>query len=346
MRRLAWLLPLVGGCFTFEDPSTVKDLRLLAMAADPSEVILDPTAPAVPVITMSALVVDPAGGGRPISYEARACPNDPSAPSAPGAGAEASGNFPGGGARNSVGSTRCIDGPNTWPLPAPVAATEGTSFTMQLTPEQLAAAFRADVFPGLSGKLHGGFDLGLPINVELVATAGSERAVAIKRVIFWPGPLGQGHHPNRNPVITELRSYPDRDLDTLAPIGAVETLAADAAFPVRAGQKVWLEPVGAIAEPYVTAVVDRFTDQAQPHEVPAETLRYQFFATAGTFVPRETTSELPFGAKQYPRVPVEARYEPPAVDGAGPREVTIWIVVRDERGGASWIKRRLLLRAD
>jgi hypothetical protein len=104
-----------------------------------------------------------------------------------------------------------------------------------------------------------------------------------------------------------------------------------------------------VAEPYLTAVVDRFSDEAQPHAVPAETLRYQFFATAGKFVPGETTSELPFGARKYPRVPVEARYEPPAVEdnaGGAPREVTIWIVVRDERGGASWIERRLLVRAD
>jgi hypothetical protein len=50
-------------------------------------------------------------------------------------------------------------------------------------------------------------------------------------------------------------------------------------------------------------------------------------------------------------VPLEGRYHPPAADtlvadgsGGRSREVRIWIVARDERGGASWVERRLLVR--
>jgi hypothetical protein len=206
------------------------------------------------------------------------------------------------------------------------------------------------VFPGLLGKPHGGSDLGLPIVVELAVDAGAERVVAIKRVLFWRQRLAEDQRPNRNPVIAELRGYTDRDPTTLLPTSPSEPLLPEMPRTVFVDEPVWIEPAGAEAEPYLTSVIDRFTDEAHPHPVPAETLRYQFFATAGQFGPWETTSELPFGATPGSRVPVEGRYEPPkaetlVADGSGKRsrEVTIWIVARDERGGASWTRRRLLV---
>ena len=38
------------------------------------------------------------------------------------------------------------------------------------------------------------------------------------------------------------------------------------------------------------------------------------------------------------RLHIESKYKPEA---GGPSDVTIWIVVRDERGGASWVTRTL-----
>jgi hypothetical protein len=348
MRRLALVLLL--GCTEFDHPSTVKDLRVLAVAAEPSEVILDGSG-AVPPIAMTALVVDPAG--RPIELAVRACANDPRAPSAPGAGMEASGNYPAGGARSSVGSARCPgDGATSWSMPVAVTAgPAGLGFTLQLSAEQLRAAFQADLFPGPLGKPHGGFDLGLPITVELAASAGPEQAVAIKRVIFWPQRLRDDQRPNRNPAIAEVTTYAERDPQTLLPVGARQVLAPDAPATVFVDEKPWIEPAGAEAEPYLTTVVDRYTDEVSVHEVPAETLRFQFFASAGKFDPWETSSELPFGATPGSRVPLEAQYHPPPADTLVPdgsghrsREVRVWIVARDERGGASWVERRLLVR--
>jgi hypothetical protein len=345
MRRWWWVL-LLAGCKEFDDPSTVKDLRLLAVAAQPSEVILDGTGD-VPELSFRTLLVDPAGGGRAVSYGLRACANDPRAPNAPGSGAEASGNYPAGGARSTVGSALCPpDGPTSWTLPAPAA---DASFTVRFTAAQLTAAFAADVFLGPTGQPHGGRDLGLPISLELTATAGPESVSAIKRVIFWERPLGADQRPNQNPIIAEVRGYADRDPVTLLPTGPTVALDPDAPQPVVVGQPIWIEPVGAQAEPYLTTVLDRQSDQAVVHEVPAETLHYQFYATLGKFVPNETASELPFGVQRGARVPVEARYQPPAlaalpVDPASGQRaalVVIWIVVRDERGGASWVERRL-----
>lgn len=350
MRRW-WLLALALACKEFDDPSTVKDLRVLAMAAEPSEVILDGAT--IPEIALHALVVDPAGAGRPVAFTARACANDPRAPNAPGAGAEASGNYPAGGARSTVGSALCPpDGPTSWTLPPPAAIADGAQLTLRLSVDQLTAAFMADVFAGPSGRLHGGLDLGLPITVELTANAGSESTAAIKRVIFWRQSLRADQRANSNPVITDVRSFADRDRITLEPIGPVATIAADVPVAVTTDHPIWIQPAGAQAEPYLTTVLDRETDQAVVHEVPAETLRFQFYATAGKFVPNETASELPFGARMGARVPLEARYEPPVADTLSPdatgrraTEVRIWIVVRDERGGASWIERRLHVSA-
>jgi hypothetical protein len=144
-------LVLALGCTEFDHPSTVKDLRILAVAAEPSEVILD-AGGTIPPVVFTALVVDPAG--RTLDFSVRACANDPRAPSAPGAGAEASGNYPAGGARSTVGSARCPgDGATSWSMPVPVTSgPAGFTFTVQLTAPQLTAAFQADVFPARSAS--------------------------------------------------------------------------------------------------------------------------------------------------------------------------------------------------
>jgi hypothetical protein len=337
-------LLLLGACDELDHPSHVHDLRLLAIAAEPPEVILDPSTVAVPEIEVRPLIADPVGGGRPVTFSVRACGNDPFAPSAPGAGTEGASNYPAGGARSTVGSARCPpDGPTSWSLAPDVAA--GGSVRVTFTPEQIAAAFAADLFPGHLGQLHGGFDLGLPIALELTARAGSETAVGIKRVIFWPAPLRPDHRPNRNPRIGTVRLFFERDPISLDPAGLVEQLPPDSPRAVIADQTFWLEPTEVEAEPYVTAVIDRYTDQVRTQDVSAETLRYAFFATAGKFEPAETGSDRPFGAAAAERPHVESKYLPPpaAELAAGPLEVTVWIVVRDERGGSSWVERRLLV---
>jgi hypothetical protein len=349
------LLLGAGGCEEFDDPSTIKDLRLLAASLEPAEIIRDPSAPDAPLPTfrLSPLLVDgPRGAAerRPISFALRACANNPLAPSAPGAGGEAAGNYPAGGARSSVGSARCpAESAVSWtlpvtPAPAPLASPDAPSFLVSLTPEQIAAAFVVDRFPGhLPGHTHGGFDLGLPIAFEITAQAGDEVVTGVKRLIVWPGPITPDHHANQNPRIDQLLGYHERDGATLLPVGPPAVLASETPAAVAAGGGIWIQPEGAIAEPYVTAVIDRYSDTVHPDAVPAETLRYSFYATAGKFEPRETTSELAFGTTAAGgRVPIEARYLAPAtVSGLQP--VRIIVVVRDERGGTSWIERPLVV---
>jgi hypothetical protein len=354
MRRWSLMVALVAlGCQEFQDPSTVIDLRLLAAQLDPPEVIQDPAASAAVAVTFTPLLLDPRGEGRAVAYTLRACANDPTAPSAPGAGAQASGNYPAGGARSSVGSARCpADGPTSWTLPVepPLGAPGAARIPVTLTSEQITAAFAADVFLGHLKQAHGGFDLGLPIDFELTATAGGESVVGLKRLVIWPAPLSPEHRANQNPMVTEVLAYADRDPVSTLPRGPVTVVGADP-LVVRAGARVWLEPRGALAEPYLTTIVDRLTDKTTTVAVPAETLRHSFYATAGKFDPHESSTALPFGSVPTDRIPTEARYEAPAasnlpvdpVTGARRLAVRVLVVTRDERGGAGWVERAILV---
>lgn len=72
-----------------------------------------------------------------------------------------------------------------------------------------------------------------------------------------------------------------------------------------------------------------------------ETLTFQFFATAGTFGPEQRSSELPIVLSSGDgKVHLDSQWSPPkAADLPADGKVTIWVVVRDERAGASWTSR-------
>jgi len=77
-----------------------------------------------------------------------------------------------------------------------------------------------------------------------------------------------------------------------------------------------------------------------------ELLTFQFFATAGTFSPEERTSELSpiFTTPANGHIPIDAQWNPPkAAQIPADGMVTIWVVARDERAGASWLSHKLML---
>jgi hypothetical protein len=351
-------------CTSFQDPTTVIDLRMLAVQADPSEVILDvdlsnPTMPTVdpannPSIKVTPLIVDPKGDGRAVTYSISACPNDPFAPAPPGGG-QGGGAFPSGGARTTVGSALCDENsPTTWVLAAgPID--NGMSVDVQPTVDQLTVAFMKDVFPDQYGNLHGGFDLGMPLTLDIKVDAGTEEIRAVKRVLYWAQRIDDQQMPNQLPLIDTLSLFYARDdatfdpVDTPQPIVHDDTAVPPAAFDadVTAGAtSLWILPSKGDAEMYETTVLDPDTHHAVPFTVPRETLRYRFFATAGTFTPAVTQSEPEPGFVAKGPIHIESEYHLPnanqiAVDGYGHAIVTIWVVVRDDRGGESWQARRL-----
>jgi hypothetical protein len=181
---------------------------------------------------------------------------------------------------------------------------------------------------------------------ELTARAGSDSVTALKRAIFWTRPIRADQTANRTPSIPGVRAYARRDETTAEPLpDAIQPLEVGAPVDVPK-DGLWIDPVAAadptttaLAEAYVTATLDRATNQVVPVDV-KETLTYTFYASAGTFDPFVTSSEPRPGVIPRGRVHFESKYHPPTA-AAGPTDVTIWIVVRDERGGASWVTRTL-----
>jgi hypothetical protein len=362
LRRTCALLvvAIAGGCTNFQDPTTVVDLRMLAVVVQPSEIILDahlgdPSMPVVdpannPPITVTPLIVDPRGGGRKVTYTISACPNDPFAPAPPGGG-QGGGAFPSGGARTTVGSALCDENdPTTWLLtPNPIEA--GQSVMIQPTVEQLTVAFMKDIFPDQYGNLHGGFDLGMPLTLDVKVDAEGEEIRAVKRVLYWARRIDAAQMPNQNPTIDSVSYFYERDDATFDPVDQPQVLlhdpGADYDLDVKPGAtSVWILPAKGNAESFETTVVDPDTRLAVPYTVPRETLRYRFFATAGTFSPPITSSEPETGFTATGPIHIESEYRLPsanqiAFDSAGHAVVAIWIVVRDDRGGESWQQRNL-----
>src|SRR5581483_8105938 len=203
---VAALSALAGGagCSNFEDETTVIDLRVLGLAAQPPEIYVDQstldsrTDPFTSDIT--ALVVDPKGAGRPVSYSVLACPREIDAVTA------ATG-------RNGVVCQPNVSGmpPNSLEVTSGETTDPGPvheiPFTFQVPPELLKLAFSVDLPAGSQG-------FQLPIVLQMQLGAGTESVTATKRVIFsQPIPDHEDQPANANPVITQVMTYTDRDAD-------------------------------------------------------------------------------------------------------------------------------------
>jgi hypothetical protein len=302
-------------------------------------------------VTVMPLIVDPLGGGRPVTYTISACPNNPFA-AAPQGGGQGGGAFPSGGARTTVGSALCDENsPTTWPLTpeGPVPAERSTQVFLGI--DQLTAAFMADIFPDQFGNLHGGFDLGMPLTLDITVNAGTEQIRGIKRVLYWAQRINDAQLANQTPTIDKLELFYFRDEATFEPADEPEEIMPLPAepHPVDGGvRSLWILPAPGNAESFQTTVIDPDTHRAVPFTVERETLRYRFFATAGTFNPAATSSERNPAFDVKAPIRIESEYTLPAADqiatdANGKPVVTIWVVVRDDRGGESWQVRQLLI---
>ena len=332
---LATLSALTAGCSSFQDESTIVDLRVLGIKADPPEIYVDPSTLANQTdpfkSTFTALVVDAKGNGRTISYDVLACPRDIDTVTAATGhnGVICQHNVPG----QTPASLEVIppDMPATTSDPGPE---HDISFDFLVSPSLLSLAFGADPYAAM------GFQL--PVVVQMELAAGSENLVTTKRLIFSQQlPDRPPQAPNQNPEVATVTTYEARDanLNAISP----EPLASSAPLAVPLGGTVWFEPGGAVAEAYSTRTLTHDTPpQVVTTDVPAETLRYAFFTSAGTFTPVETSTATPAIFTTPDRPHLESHYTAPTSMPDNPL-LTVWIVVRDERGGASWITRQIQL---
>jgi hypothetical protein len=356
MRVFVFCLLLAACVPDFDDPTTVDDLRVVTVEADTPELVVDvgPLATleqlprpedlpalladvamrlpdAFPPVTLRPLIVDPQGGGRAVHVRAVVCV------SGKGSDTDRGRNMGPGRLRDTLGSASC---PEDSPLlregdMMPLDDASGVvpcDVTLVPTKEMLLQAIVADPYGGVYG---------LPLTVQLTVTAGEELVVARKRVVFSPM-LAPDQAPNHNPAVTRLVSRADEDGPGI-PFDLADPLSRPPTVPL--GGRLFLEPDRGDTEAYLARVSDRTTGRLSNEPV-HEALRYSFFASAGSFGPGTTTTEPPAIRSTEAKHPLQTRYEAPKLLLPGESElVRIWVVVRDERAGASHVQVALRLVA-
>ena len=307
----------LAACSTnFEDPAQVIDLRLLAMRAEPPEILTpfdpdDPTAfdiTEVGDIEICSLVADPSAD-RELAFRMTACP--------------------------PVGNGRCegdntidlgqgmIDDPERAAEPVRMCGTLSASGNLVAVIQE---SLSADDLAGFGG-------VRVQIEIEVTPADGEPSITGFKRVTYGIE-LPAERTPNRNPDlegITGIRpATGQRGLDFEVPLGRCGDIEP---WPVAPGERVTLlprEPNGA-REVYL---VPTFDGGSQTF---TENLRYQWMASDGDFSRFNSGGERD-GAGNSP--PLDSSWRAPRdleLIGDG-LDVRMWIVQRDERGGQTWFE--------
>jgi hypothetical protein len=313
------LLLAAAGCSTnFEDRSIVIDLRVLAAAADPPEVVI-PLPDNVstieqalaeielPDIRLCGLAADP-GQSRPLDWLMTVCPVT-SSRRCDDAGPAA--------LRFAAGT---VDDPDESPTPVAMC---GTLRESPILFGLLQIAIEDDPLAGFSS---------LPLQIELrvvPAGAGVDQAVYAAKRVYFALQLPAERVANRNPALAEIRasrSDPTVPDEQVTPRRCADVDAAPIAL--ASGEQLTLLPVEAPGsrEDYVLPTFDggsrRFT----------ENLRYSWYATDGTWSAATSGgSQDSFGNQ--PKL--DSRWTAPR-DIAQPTDIDLWLVQRDERGGLAW----------
>lgn len=309
----ACVAALAAACTSFEDPAVVVDLRILAMRAEPPEIVtpFDPENPTdfdiddLERVEVCGLVADPAEDRR-LSYEMRLC-----RPTSSGRCSEP----------EYVMTNGEVDDPETADEPIAMCGTIDPSPDLLLILED---ALRADDLFGFGG---------ISVQVELRVTpeGGGDTLFAFKRVRYSPQ-LPAERTANTNPTanaFTGLRTPNGvRGRQFTVPLGRCGEIEP---FDVAPGERLTVlpdEPIGA-RERYVVPTFDggsrRFT----------ENLSYQWLATDGDWSPFTSGGEIDVAGNEPPIDSSWRAPDDPILVGDG-LDVRMWMIQRDERGGQTW----------
>jgi len=327
-------LAVAAGCADLDDRSFVHDLRLLASAAEPPEIFIadfdDPGD--IPSVPVTALVADPAGGGRPVSARLTACPYFvDTITSATGGSAVLCDPFP-------------PELKREFPVTDDISA-DGLQHTLAATVSFDDATRAVFARAPATDRIYG-----MAVFTEWQVSAGDESTTAVKRLRFTQPQPDWGQTPNRNPVIDDVAFYVAVSPATGRPAGPIDyDRARGQPVPMPLEGKVVVDPVpaaDAVETNYVTPVATSASDPTPVLTViERERVRFSFYATAGRFQPATTSTELgPLRERDRPPV-TWSTYVAPGPGAPRPTGdvAVIWIVARDERGGSAWIRREIQL---
>lgn len=308
----------LAACDTgFESPELVIDLRVLGMTASPPEIVasVDPDDPAsisfddVGSTELCALIADP-GAERALRWRMEACP-----PANNGRCPDRFSPLP-------VGQG-VIEDPETQGVAAAPCATLQPSLWLAGAIEESA---RADDLLGF-GNVSVMISLAVWPDGEPIAVA----EWAEKKMRYAPR-IPEARVANQNPTLDAVRiaraPTGGRGDDFDLPLGRCGEIAG---FPVAPGERIQAIPreTDGARENYLVPTFDG------GQRMLTEALSYQYYATAGNWTrfgaggPRDSAGNRP---------PIDSRWSAPddaELIGDG-LDVSLWIIVRDERGGQAW----------
>lgn len=307
---LAALLGLTACSYDFDRPSEVVDRRILGIQVEPPELV--------------------AGMPMPSSIQARALVVDPKEPLAV----------------TEVSWWSCIfaergeaPGPDDGEARCPA-----TGATVLHASEQVPLSSVSQSIPvpeGVAGVLASGGAFTAPqLQVQLQVGSEAGDLVGIKRVTVTARP-NEGQEPNRNPVLQGL-SLDGVDWPADAPIQLRYGDCPDeqkAEVDAADGSRV------AVCEHDIEPLFDEAAAQfflerglSGQLETQRERLRFSWFTDAGSFQNDRTRQKDPRDPSPDNIGPKGVWREPPARTDRS----TIWVVVRDGRGGTHWERREVI----
>jgi hypothetical protein len=311
-------LVLLVGCATFEDPDIVIDTRILAMAADvPDQVveidlsmgepnpvdILDQLVPA----TMCALVADPTFDRR-LRYTMTLCDRCEEGCCA--------------GTPAKLLAEGVIEDPDI-AIPAPrLCATvqpDGNLLGIVLP------ILEDDVFRGL-----GGIDYGVVLQVGGEGEDPVLDQIGGKTLRLNPR-IPAEVTKNTNPTIDRFDAALD-GVEPTVPLPMGRCVDQTEPLTLLPTQRVRITPIepsdGSARETYVVPTIDAMSQTF------TESLTYQWLAAAGGFSSGSTGGPRDFSGNP---APLFTDYRAPRADDlSGVTDIPLWIIQRDERLGAVW----------
>jgi hypothetical protein len=358
-----------SACGDLDNVTTVKDLRVLAVKSEPAGFLVpldDPSSLKNTTATVTALVVDPLQPNGTMIVTGQSCPDIIDTITA--ASGKPSKLCPGPDVTDKLPpflhTTEPMTSMATAVMNAPIQYEPQTTFG--LTPEQVSLFFTKATtgVQEVDQSIAYNRDYGTDAIVNLTFSLGNESAAAIKRIVYWPllAPEALTPAPSPDPskpsptCPTSQTANQNPDLDGIdlfrhradgIPTDAFERTATPT-LSLANGDELFVQPVftDALAEHYFLRVRNATTNEAET-QCRKELLTFQFFATAGTFEPAERTSELPvfLTTPDNGHIPTDSQWKAPkkASDLPADGRVTLWVVTRDERGGASFSSRTFVV---
>jgi hypothetical protein len=332
------MLPALVACGDeLPSPTLVQDLRVLAVRAEPPELLFDREQGFTTAGTrFEALVVDPRRG--PVPYVWQLCPVESQ---------QACADYDDWRGRENDDVGAMLDALRTQQRPgtAQVADRAAPLATVESFEMKLEASFF------MHHLLQSGLGLGNGVWPSAVLTAGegAERVQVQKRVTVNARDLSQWNvelsarfgmticteasapagcllasprTANRNPSVAQVLLARDE-----AGAGGFLPADPDGTWTINAGQKGRLRPVLPADAEETYQVIDADLQTARLQVVPRrEEVVVSWFTTQGTFKEEKTTRQL---TKDLDNV-----FTAPLLPG----DVHLWLVLRDQRGGTGWTR--------